>query len=76
MVANIKQTLLLHLQAAVTNQAGDGLYHPDAVIQLVTKQLKAFQHFAAKQAGALMHLTLLALQNIFDNAVDKESRLC
>jgi len=36
-VADIKRTLLLHLQAAMTDQAGTGLYRPVDIVQLVNK---------------------------------------
>jgi len=47
----------------MTDPAGAGLYRPVDVdvVQLVAKQLKAFQDFTAKQAGALPHSTLLIL---------------
>ena len=75
-VADIKQTLLSHLQTAMTDPAGGDLYRPVDVIQFVCKQLKAFQDFTAKQAGVLTHSTLLALQGICDEAAGADSRLC
>jgi len=75
-VADIKQTLLSHLQTAMTDPAGGNLYDPFDVIQLVVKQLKAFQDFTAKQAGALMYSTLQSLQGICDEAASADSCLC
>jgi len=75
-VTDIKQTLLRHLQTALTDPSGGDLYRPVDVVKMVAKQLKAFQTFTRKQAGALTQSTIKALQAIYDDAAGTNSQLC
>ena len=74
-VSDIRQTLLTHLDTALTDPSGGGVYRPVEVIKMVVKQLKDFMDFTRKEAGALTKSTTQALQTICDDAAGSNSTL-
>jgi len=74
-INDIRQTLLTHLDTALTDPSGGGVYRPVEVIKMVVKQLKDFMDFTRKHAGALTNSTLQALQGICDDAAGSNSTL-
>jgi len=75
-VGDIQQTLLHHLETAMTDPSGGDLCRAVDVIQLVAKQSKAFLDLSGKQAGALTQSTVQALRGICDLAAGADSRVC
>ena len=72
---DIRQTLLTHLDTALTDPSGAGVYRPVEVIKMVVKQLKAFMDFKRKHAGSLTNSTVRALQGICNDAAGSNSTL-
>jgi len=75
-VADIRQSLLGHLQTALTDPSGGDLYRSVDVIKMVVKQLKGFMDFTHKQAGTLTNSTVRALRSICDEAAGANSEVC
>jgi len=75
-VEDIKQTLLQHLQTAMTDPSGADTYRPVEVIRMVVKQMKAFKDFSREHAGALTLSTAQALRDICDEAAGASKELC
>jgi len=75
-IADIKVTVLNQLRTAVTEPSGGDAYRSVDVIKMVVKQLKSYQNFTGKQAGALTHSTMQAMRDICDEAAGPNSTLC
>lgn len=75
-IADIKATVLNQLRTAVTEPSGGDTYRSVDVIKMVVKQLKSYQDFTGKQAGALTHSTMQAMRDICDEAAGPNSTLC
>jgi len=75
-IADIKVTVLNQLRTAVTEPSGGDAYRSVDVIKMVVKQLKSYQDFTGKQAGAPTHSTMQAMRDICDEAAGPNSTLC
>jgi len=60
----------------VTEPSGADAYRSVDVIKVVVKQLKSFEDFTGKQAGALTQSAMQAMRSICDEAAGPNSTLC